>query len=72
MNNITEEESYTLVPYNDARFNLSGLQLGAGVEWTFSRRLTLGLEGIYQRHYDTSVLLLAERWGIKLGITHTF
>lgn len=72
MNNITEEESYTLVPYNNARFTLSGLQLGGGVEWAFSRRLTLGLEGIYQRHYDTSVLLLAERWGIKLGMTHTF
>lgn len=72
LNLITEEESYTLVPHNNAEFNHGGLQFGAGIEWAFTGRWMLGLEGIYQRQYETSVPLLAERWGMKLGVTRTF
>ncbi len=71
-NQVTEEETITLVPRNDARFNANGLQIGMGTEWAFAKRLSLGLEGMYQRQYGTTVPLLAERWGVKVGIAYSF
>ena len=71
-NQVTEEETITLVPRNDARFNANGLQIGMGAEWTFTTRLSLGLEGMYQRQYGASVPLLAERWGLKAGVSYSF
>ncbi|MDX2281560.1 MAG: hypothetical protein NW218_18375 [Saprospiraceae bacterium] len=71
-NQVTKEETITLVPRNDARFNANGLQIGMGAEWTFTKRLSLGLEGMYQRQYGASVPLLAERWGMKAGVSYRF
>lgn len=71
-NQVTQEEIYTLVPRNDARFNASGLRLELGAEWAFGKRMSLGLGGMYQRQYGTSVPLLAERWGVKAEVAYSF
>jgi len=71
-NQVTEEETYILAPYNDTRFNPNGLQIGLGAEWTFAKQLSFGIEGIYQRQYNTTVPMLAKRWELKAGVVYNF
>ena len=69
---MTDEESSTLVSRNDDYFNFDGLQVGLGLEGTVTKRLSVSLEGFYQRQFGTTVTLLAERWGLKTGLIYRF
>ncbi len=71
-NQVTNEETYILAPYNDTRFNANGLQIGLGAAWTFTKQMSFGIEGLYQRQNNTSVPLLAKRWGLKAGLLYNF
>ncbi len=72
LNGLTEAETYVIVPRNNDYFNANGLQLGIGLEWAFTKRLSLGLEGLYRRQASTLVPLLVERWGLKTGLGYRF
>lgn len=72
LNRLTKEENYTVVPRNDPWFNAAGLQFELGTEWVFNKRFSFGLGGLYHRQFNTSVPLLSERWGIKVGLNCSF
>jgi hypothetical protein len=68
----TGEETHLIKEQHDAKFTNQCIQLGAGLEWTLWRGLSLQTEAIYQRQLPVKIPLLAERIGLKVGLLYRF
>ena len=71
-NIVTDEESYVKVQQHNAYFNAAGLQAGLGFNWFFVKKMSLGLEAIYQQQVSSVVPLLHERVGARAGLKYYF
>ena len=72
-NTTNGEESNVYVPRsNNVYFNTNGLKIGLGLEWTFAKQFSMGLEGSYLRRNPPTVPLLSERYGIKASLAYSF
>jgi hypothetical protein len=68
----TGEETHLIREAHDTKFHNQFVQVGAGMEWTLWRGLTLQTEAVYQRQVPVTIPLLSERLGLKMGLSYRF
>lgn len=68
----TGEETHVIKEDHNTKFHNQFVQVGAGMEWSLWRGLSLQTEAVYQRQIPVKIPLLSERLGLKVGLNYRF